>query len=229
MKNYFFFLFLLSVSTLVFGQTQTRNIGSFSELDVSGNITVELTKQAKSVAKVTMIKGNADNLKTELSGGTLKIYFDEKSGVWNSGDQAKIVLGFNTLQAIDASAGASVSTTEKIASNDFNLEASSGAAVSICVDAQKCKAEVSSGAAVTIEGTTNSFTASASSGGALKAEELTSSDVIASASSGAAIKVHARQKIVANASSGGAIKYKGNPSEKSLDAGKWSGGAISSY
>lgn len=219
---------LLISTNLVIAQTTTRNLGNYSELKVSGSISVELVKQSSPTAKITMIKGDEQNLMTEIEGSQLKIYF-KKPGKnnWDSGEKAKIILGFNDIHAIKTNAGSLVKGTEKLKSAKITLHASSGSNINVCVDATDCVADASSGASLSVEGVATGFKANASSGAVINASDLTAQSVDVGASSGAGIKVHARESIAANASSGGAIQYKGDPTQKNLDAGKWSGGSIS--
>ncbi len=228
MKNYLVLSMMFLISNALIAQTSNRTIGNYTDLKVSGSITVELVKQSSPTASITMVKGDEKNLVTEIEGSQLKVYFKKGSkNNWDSGEKAKITLGFNTLNSIKTSAGSFVKGTEKIKSAKIVLGASSGSGINVCVDAQDCVTDASSGATVSLEGTTSNFKAEASSGAAINANELTAQSVDAGASSGAAIKVHARESITANASSGGAIQYLGEPSQKDIDAGKWSGGSIS--
>ncbi len=230
MKKCFSILLGLCFVLSVQAQDDVRNIGSYKTLDVSGSVSIELVKQSNPTAAITMEKGDIKNLITEKNGNTLKIELKKgATGSWSSGEKAKIVLGFNDLSKIDCNAGAAVRGTDKISANEVIVKASSGSAVSVCVDASKTIASASSGAALTLEGSSENFQVNASSGAAISAHKLTAENVTADASSGAALKVHAREKINAKSSSGAAIQYTGEPKEKNIDAGKWSGGSIGKF
>ncbi len=228
MKNYAFLTLFIICSQCLLAQTSTRNIGNYTELKVSGSISVELVKQSAPEAKITMIKGDDNQLVTELEGSKLKIYFKKgKMGNWDTGEKAKITLGFNQLNAIKTAAGSVVKGIDKVSTSSMIVDASSGSIINVCIDAKECKADASSGASLSLEGVTTQLKVDASSGAVINAQDLTAQNVDAGASSGAAIKVHARESISANASSGGAIRYKGEPVQKDIDAGNWSGGSIS--
>ena len=95
------------------------------------------------------------------------------------------------------------------------------------MEATKIDADASSGAQIIIEGSANTLNIDASSGASYNGVRLKAKDVDADVSSGASISVWATERIEADASSGGSIRYKGNPTEESIDPGKWSGGSIS--
>ena len=66
----------------------------------------------------------------------------------------------------------------------------------------------------------------ASSGGNYNGRNFESKKVIVNASSGGSATVWATDSLKANASSGGSVKFKGDPKQRDIDVGKYSGGSI---
>ena len=226
MKNTFSILSIIFLlSTTLSAQDTTRQLSDFSELDVSGGISVDL-HYGSPKAEINMIKGDIEKLKTVVKGNTLKIYFD--NGYWNKGgnNKAGIDLYFNDLKSVSVSAGSKVESDVLIKSETFDADASSGSRLELNIEALSVDSDVSSGASIRMEGMTKKLNVDVSSGASFKGSALKSKKVDADVSSGGNIKVWATESLSADASSGGTVSYKGNPSKTDIDSGKWSGGSV---
>ena len=76
----FFFATFLSISI----NAQTRQIGNFTGLRVSANVSVKLVKADAPSIEYKMIKGNESSLITEVKGNNLKVKTISNS-FWNNG------------------------------------------------------------------------------------------------------------------------------------------------
>ncbi len=224
MKNLFILLAVLFSSLSLCAQTEVRDLKTFNQLRVSGNLDVTL-QQGSPKAEITMVKGDIEELEINQRGNDLHIKFREKIN-WTNKRKANIVLYTSELSSIDVSAGADVAAGHTYTASKFSVDASSGASISVAVDAQSLDADVSSGAKIEIEGSANKLNVDVSSGGSYDGRMLEAREVDADVSSGGSIKVWATESLEADASSGGSIKYKGDPKEMDIDSGKWSGGSI---
>lgn len=112
--------------------SETRNIGSFSEIEASTGIdVVYYPTTEKPYIEVNLDANNIKQLKTEVINGKLKIYFKKAKNVKRSNRPMVIVHG-PTANSIEAEAAASISIEGDIAVNgNFELEASSGASIKI--------------------------------------------------------------------------------------------------
>ena len=228
---------MLTILFLMFGllttnpqatDSETRNLDSFTELSISGNISVELIASDTHKAEIEILKGDIDKLVTSVKGSTLKIKFKNKDG-WNWGgnqNKAKITLHYVKLDGIDASAGSKVSCKDAIAASDFELDASSGSSIKIELDTESLDVDVSSGASIKVYGVSDIQSVDISSGASYHASDLESKKCTVEASSGASAKIWVSQTLSADASSGASIRYKGDPEDTNLDPGKYSGGSI---
>lgn len=219
------FCLLLFMGSGVIAQDATRHLDDFNALKVSGGISVDLFYGSPK-AEIDMIKGDIDKLKTVVKGNTLKIYFD--NGYWGGGgkNKAHIDLYFEDLNNVSVSAGSNVECGEVIKTSSFDADASSGSRLELNLDAGSVDSDVSSGASMRLEGLAKKLNVDVSSGGSFKGSALKTKNVDADVSSGGNIKVWATESLSADASSGGSVQYKGNPSKKSIDSGKWSGGSV---
>lgn len=226
MKSTLFVIVFISMGFFLNAQKESRNLESFDNISVSGSFDVDLYQGAPK-ADISMTKGDIEDLKMEVKRGTLYISFKNKSG-WSMGNNrhADIDLYIGKISSIDVSAGSSVNSEFTLTANDFNADASSGASLSIALECKDLDADVSSGARIDIEGSTDDLNVDVSSGGSYNGKRLKSKDADADVSSGGSIKLWVTDRLEADASSGGSVKYKGDPKQTNLDAGKWSGGSI---
>ncbi len=218
---------LILTLCITYAQTETRSIDTYKGINVSGSISIEIRKATVSKAEITVLKGDINQLMTTVSGGILDVRFVKSdSDSWGGGAKANIVLYTQSLNAISASAGATIESDDIWDTKTLDLIASSGARIAIATTTNKCKAESSSGAKVTVKGTSNSLTTSSSSGASIYALGLIANTVKASASSGGSVQVNVTESIKASATAGGTINYKGNPTQQEINNDKHSGGMI---
>ncbi len=226
MKSTLFLLVFVSLSLAITAQDLSKSLEAFDNISISGSLEVDLY-QGSPKANVTMVKGDIEDLKLEVKRSTLYISFKNKSGIsWGNNRKALVDLYVQDLEGISVSAGSSVNSEFTIVADDFDANASSGATLSIALESKDLDADVSSGASLEIEGNSDRLNVDVSSGGSYKGKRLKAKDVDADVSSGGSIKVWVTDSLEADASSGGSIKYKGDPKQTDLDAGKWSGGSI---
>lgn len=203
--------------------TESRKINDdFTKIDVGQGIDVYIT-QGKNTKLVLEADENLHKLiKTEVKNGVLKIY--SKKNIWRA-KAKKVYITASTINAIDVSSGADVTTENTINTDTFEIHTSSGADARINVNADTVNSSASSGSDLVIKGTANYHSTKATSGSSIKAYELESKNVTAKVSSGADIDVYASESLTAKASSGGDIDFRGNP--KKVDKKKSSGGSVS--
>ena len=214
-------LFVISLSA------QTRSLSNFNEIGVSGSITATLVKSNETKIDIKMIKGDEESLITEVEDGKLTVKFKKGLMNWNNNKKAEVTIYYKNLDEIDASAGCSVSSEEVVSGNSLDLDVSSGASVRLEVEGEMVDVDASSGATVTVKGSSERADIDASSGASVNAQYLEANHTSADVSSGASISCVAHKSIEAEASSGGSIKYKGDPAQKNIDVGKYSGGSVS--
>lgn len=215
----------LLISTSVFAQVkQIRNVSDFSKINVSEGIQVTLTMGNFEKVEVNAPEDYIDKIVTKTEGSTLKLYIEGNN---NNGYKKKIEVFVTAIQmnGIKASSGSSVTTTNLIKSESFEVSVSSGAHANIEIEAHTIEAESSSGSSMVIRGTTTNLEADASSGASLLANKLVAQKADADVSSGAHIRLFVENDLEAEASSGGSIFYSGKP--KKIDIEKSSGGSVS--
>lgn len=192
-------------------QKRTLN-GSFSAISVSDGIQLYLTQgDEESIAISASEEKYLQRYKTEVTNGTLKIYYDNNGMSWSGDEHRKLkaYVSFKTLQKLKASGGAHVTMKSVLKSENLEVSFSSGSRFDGEVDVTKMDASSSSGADINITGKSGSLKVDVSSGAIFKGYELVVDFCDAEASSGGGVRVNVNKELVVKASSGGGVRYKG--------------------
>ncbi len=200
---------------------EERNLSNFEALDVSTGIEVFVTQDSFEKVVVEVDENILKILKTEVSGGKLKIYLEEPI---LHAKQLKVYVTLKQLKSIETSSGSEVKSTNKITVESLKINSSSGSNVNLEVNANRLAAESSSGSEIRVSGTAQSFGGDSSSGSGIHATNLVAEKGNFSASSGARINVQVTKDIKAYASSGASITVGGNPETRDTESS--SGGSV---
>jgi hypothetical protein len=218
---------LIVVPSIALAETKTLDVADFHGVDVSSGIRA-IVSGGKPHSVVVDAKAAEDitDLKYEVRDGILHFWYDWNIGNifdW-SGREVTITIGTQQLDALEASAGASVQGSV-LMGEDISLEASSGASLTTdAIEGMSYSIEASSGARIDTSGLCTSANIEASSGASISAKALDCVKVELEASSGASIEVTAKESISAEVSSGGHATIHGKPSVDHLETS--SGGSV---
>lgn len=203
--------------------TSTRDEGSFSQIKASGAVKVDIRNGPNAIV-VEADDNLMKYIETKVSGEVLTIRLRNINSLRNA--TIKIHVTAPQLTRINASAGAEVKSDNVIVSDDkMDLQASSGAELSLKADAPEVSISASSGGNVNVSGRTKNVTAHASSGSSVKASGLLSENADAHSSSGGSVNVNASISIKASASSAGQVRYTGGATVMKKEES--SGGTVS--
>jgi len=200
---------------------ETRQVDEFDQIKVSRGMNVYITQG--SPAKVVVIADNNlhEIIRTDVEGDVLKIYADENIR-WAK--EKKVMVTVEKLTGVEASSGANGYSQVQIMSENLELKATSGANLTMDINAKYMKADCSSGANIKLSGLAKEAELEASSGANLKGADLKADYCKMRASSGGNVSATVVEKLEAKASSGGNIVYYGEPTSTDIDTS--SGGNI---
>lgn len=229
-------MFFLLVGGSVFAQSkETRQVNDFSAVKSSQSIEVNFTYGgAKSVVVEVEKSENMKDVKTEVSGGELRIFIDQKSNKkWFNGINTKdfgkvtVTISNPTLEGVRLSSSSKFNLLNKAKAKSFDIKASSsGRFNGELVQADNLSLEASSSADITGKfEISNNANASASSSADIDIT-LKAKNASFGASSSASLKVSgSANKVDASASSSGSIKG-GSFTIKTLDGKSSSSGTM---
>jgi len=200
---------------------QVRQVSNFNQIKVSRGMNVYITQGSPAKVKVIADSNLHDAIETRVEGGVLKVYVSENIR-WAK--EKKVMVTVEKLEGVQTTSGSNVWSQSQIMSENLELGASSGANLTMEVNARFLSAECSSGANIKLSGLAKEAKLSTSSGANLKGQELKAERCKMSASSGGNVSSTVTGALEARASSGGNVVYYGEPS--SIDINKSSGGNI---
>jgi len=184
-------------------KTETRNVPTFTEVDVAAGIEADLRTGPAGPVSVTADDNLMANVVTEVANGRLKVGMT--GGNVSTSTRVHVVASAPSFTAVRASSGSTVHVAG-LAGDALALEASSGATL-------------------TATGTSKSLATTASSGATLDASGVVAAAVTASASSGATLKVDATSAITGSTSSGASVHVRGAPKTRAV--AESAGGSVS--
>ncbi len=200
---------------------EVRQVAEFDQIHVSRGMNVYVSQG--SPAKVVVIADNNlhEVIETKVEGSVLKVYVNENIR-WAK--EKKVMVTVEKLSGLETSSGSNAWSQNQIMSEDLDMKASSGANITMDVNAKYLKADCSSGANIKISGLAKEAELETSSGANLKGEELKAENCKMKASSGGNVSSTVNGRLEAKASSGGNVVYYGEPTE--TDVNTSSGGNI---
>jgi hypothetical protein len=188
--------------------TENRPVGSFSGIEASAGIEVEVKVGTTTTVRVEADDNVVKHIETRVSGDILKIRLESRHGFSNA--HMKVFVTTPSLRSIKAESSAGVKVLDVIKEDaKIRFEASSSADIEAEVDAPEVAVEASSSASVTLSGRTKNYKVEVSSSAEIKSGDLLSENADVDASSSGSAEVYASVSLNAKASSSGSIDYRG--------------------
>jgi len=169
-------------------KSETRNGSGFTKVDAGGAVNVEITTQKDFSVTVEADDNLLANIKTEVSGDTLKIYSEDRI---SPKTRINVKISMPAIEGLDLS-GASSGNVAGVNANSLELKASGASKIKIDGAAKQLNADASGASTIDAE--------------SLKAENA---DVEASGASKAVVSATSDLKV--NASGASKITYVGEP------------------
>lgn len=200
---------------------------SFNAIQVSDGIELLITQgNTESVAVSASEQRFLERLRTEVDNGTLKIYYDNKTMIWNGNEKRKLraYVSFKNIESLKASSGSDVKAKSTLKLDALTMHFSSGAQFNGEVDIRNLEVTQNSGSEINATGKTDNLKTDLSSGAIFKGYDLSVNYCDAKASSGGEVRITVNKELAAKASSGGSIRYKGEGVVKDINVS--SGGSV---
>ena len=200
---------------------EKRTVSSFHAIEISNGIDLYLSQGNEAVAVSATETKYRDRIKTEVSDGILKIWYENNSNInFDLGNRKlKAYVSYKSLDQLKASGGADVKVDGIIQADKFILHVSGGSDFEGKINATDFTVEQGGGADVSVSGKTNTLKITAGGGSDFKGFELISETCTASASGGSDIYVTVNKELSASASGGSDVHYKGNAVVKENKSG----------
>ncbi|MEP5363849.1 MAG: head GIN domain-containing protein [Reichenbachiella sp.] len=208
-------ILLASIIAVQAQTSETRKLDTFDEIKVSESISVRMKKGSINEAKIETRGVDTDRVETEVEGNTL--YIRMKRGNYFSKNVEIELTYANELEAVSVSSSGSIIGSDEIATEKFEIKASSSGRADLILNVRELEVRVSSSADVNLSGKAKFQEIDISSSGRLSAYDMDSEEVDVQVSSSGKAEVTVHGLIEGRASSSGKVYYRGNPDKVYVD------------
>lgn len=192
--------------------TQTKNIGSFSNVDVSGSVKVHVRQDASNSVKIEADQNLMEYIDVYTEGD--KLVIKTKNG-YNLRPSRDIIayVSAPAFKDIDVSGACDVIGENAITGNNaLSMHTSGSGDIQMEVDLPKVSTEVSGNGTISLKGKATDFSASVSGSGDIKCFDLVTENTSLDLSGSSDAEVNANKTLKVDASGSSDVKYKGNAS-----------------
>ena len=194
--------------------SETRNVSSFTNIDVSGAVNVYIKQDSATTVKVEADENLLQYIKTRVDGNTLVI--ESEDGIWMRPKRTINVYVSNPTYNNFEVSGASKLNGESLISStgDFHFNFSGASGGRLEIDAPKVAVELSGASSLTLNGKTKDLEVDVAGASKANCYNLLAESVKAVSSGASGADVYSSVKINAHASGASHVYYKGNAVEE---------------
>lgn len=194
--------------------TETRPIGDFNGIGVSGGYTVYLSQDPTISLRLEGDKADLANITTEVVKGRLVIKHRKGIRLFSFHDRpVSVYVGFKDINSIDLSGSNKLIGQNQLRFKDLDIDISGSGDVQLDLEAVKVKAAVSGSGEIALKGKTDILFAEVSGSGDIKCLDLKAKKVELSISGSGEAKLDAAEELSISISGSGDVAYRGNPAK----------------
>jgi len=220
---------LLSQKTISDPYAQKRNVSDFHGINVGTGIKLILTEGTTEDVVVSADKTeHRDKIVTEVNGGILKIYYENKFGAANTRKEKKELkayVSYKTLDQLDANTGAEVTVEGTINSSSLKMRVNTGATIHGTIKTNDLEVDQNTGSIITLSGEAGKINVHGDTGSMFKGIDLKTDNCSVTATTGAGVYITVQKELTVRANTGGFVKYKGDVTVREIKTN--TGGAVS--
>ncbi len=190
-------------------KSQSRNVGSFNEINAGKGVNVTLIEGDKEKVRVEIENGDVTDVITDIKGRKLDIKL--KTKIYKD-MSVMVYVTYKSLKAISAGTGAFITSDNILYAENLELKAGTGSSIILDLDVKNLTASLSS-SKIEVVGKVDFQEVSSNTGGRYIANKLNSREAIIRAYTGGVAWINAIEKLDAKTNTGGKITYTGNPKE----------------
>jgi hypothetical protein len=195
-------------------KSETRSVGSFSSVDVSGGIDVYVKQDSVASVRVEADENLLEYVHINTDNGTLEIK-EERGFNLQSSKGIKVYVSGPSFKHFEASGACGIYSENKISSsNDISMNATGASSITMELHAPNVKADLTGASHIRLNGETKTFSADGSGASGLKCFELMTEETDVEISGASHAEVFASVKLDLHASGASTVKYKGNATVK---------------
>lgn len=190
---------------------EERQLGDFSQVDVSGSMNVYITQGSSRNISIEAEDNIIPLIETEVRDGELEIRFKRNTNIRNH-KQVKVFLTTPVLEGVDLSGSGDVEVKSHFTSPGamhFGLSGSGNLSGSF--NAPAIKVSLAGSGNINLKGQTRDLNIDIAGSGNCEADELLSETAEVNIAGSGNAEVHASRALKANTLGSGDVRYKGEP------------------
>jgi len=188
--------------------SESRNVGEFSRVSISGGYKVVLKQDSSFSIKITGDDNLMKYIKTNLEGDKLRIY--NKKNFCNAG-QIVVNVGVKNLEQIKASGAVEVESDGKLVTKDLNIDLSGATKVTLDLNAANVTTSGSGATELNLKGQATSHNIDISGVGHVYALDFVVGTCEIESSGAGHCEVNAINNLSVHSSGASEVKYRGHP------------------
>jgi len=223
-KNIILLILILFPFYLTAQGFQEREVSSYSELKIFGNIKASLIVGEPKV-RIETEGIDPDVVKTKVEEEELQVRV--RKGLFNKDKKVFVEIYFQDLDALTTLADADVEFEKPIIQPVFKLKATSGSHVKMAIESGNLEIKAYQGGQGEIKGETDTLNAYVNTGGILSATDLIVQRATVKMNTGGKGEITVKEKIKARINTGSDFSYFGKPDIKDINT--FLGGTVSAW
>lgn len=188
--------------------SETRKVGDFTRIDVSGEFKVNLKQDSSSSLTIMADDNLLKYIKTSVNGDKLRIY--TKKNICGSGELV-VNVGVRNLNEVDASGAVSVASNGKITTGDLRFNLSGATKVTMDLNAANVSTEGSGATKINLTGQASSHNIDLSGAGKVNAFDFVVGNYNIETSGATKCQINVLNSLTVHTSGASSIQYRGNP------------------
>ena len=195
---------------------ETRNVGEFTKLEVSGAFDVILTQGDKCEVVIEADADVIDNVITSVSGSKLEI---SVKNCPNHVDVLTAYLTFKNLEDIELSGAVELKTETRLKTDKLFLDVSGATETELMLEVNSFESDCSGASEMTLSGFAQSVDMDISGASEVDALELEATDFDLEVSGASEARVYVKNELRVESSGASEVRYKGSPKVYSESSG----------
>jgi Putative auto-transporter adhesin, head GIN domain len=217
MRTHFMILALLLAGTAAFAQKDVihdadadlRKVTGFEALEVSSAIDLQISQGDDAVAVSARDQESREAIKTEVSGGVLRIYIGKNYNLRGNNTKSRVYVSARTLRKISASGACDVSINGEFKTDDMFIRLSGASDLKGRIVAGSLKIDLSGASDMVLKGSADDLNIEASGASNIKGFDFSAGNCQIRASGASDMELTINKVLNATASGAANIYYKG--------------------
>ncbi|MDB5195945.1 MAG: hypothetical protein JWP88_315 [Flaviaesturariibacter sp.] len=198
--------------------SQTRSVGSFTKVDVSGPFDVYVTQGAAAAVKVDADENLQQYIEVIVKGDEVNIQTRDHYNLRPRSD-IKIYITSPAYQALSITGSGNLRSDSKLSTDRIDISVTGSGEMTVNVDAPIVKSEVTGSGTIRLNGATRRFDAEINGSGEVHAFDLLSEEAGIEINGSGDAEVFASKTLKIEVSGSGDVQYKGTASVNQSVAG----------